>query len=272
LRRLAQADVADIYGLWSREQLGLDQPVAWDFSPPVTEAPVPRTVALLIDWGERREALREWNRIRRTSSISRGEAVAAARISNERGLYNQSVRWLRAAYPGLASTGIARSPVNVVKAYLPLRWPEELVSAAREAGLEPWLVAGVARQESLFTAHAVSPRGARGVLQLIPATAESHARRLGFNELDLEDPSQNLRIGARELARLMNRFDAVEPALAAYNAGETRARRWWRTWPDRGLFTEQIPIPETYNYVRRVRFLSEAYRLAWKDVWEERDG
>ena len=56
-------------------------------------------------------------------------------------------------------------------------------------------------------------------------------------------------------------------ALAAYNAGETRARRWQREEPNRLRFTEAIPIPETYNYVRRVRFLAEAYRVAYQNEW-----
>jgi soluble lytic murein transglycosylase len=142
------------------------------------------------------------------------------------------------------------------------------VAAARESGLDPWLIAGVARQESGFAAHAVSPRGAIGVLQLLPSTARLHARALGLgSQPDLRDPESNLRIGARELSALIRRFDEVEPALAAYNAGVTRVRGWWKRWPDRHRFTEEIPVPETYNYVRRVVYLSEAYRLVYEEEW-----
>jgi len=70
-----------------------------------------------------------------------------------------------------------------------------------------------------------------------------------------------------EIRDLIPRFGALEPALAAYNAGEARARRWWRQWPDAHRFTEAIPIPETYTYVRRVSFLAEAYRLVYRDFW-----
>jgi soluble lytic murein transglycosylase len=83
----------------------------------------------------------------------------------------------------------------------------------------------------------------------------------------LEDPATNIRIGARELARLVRRFGAVEPALAGYNAGETRARRWWQREPDRYRFVESVPIPETYTYIRRVSYLAEAYRLVYADQW-----
>jgi soluble lytic murein transglycosylase len=79
----------------------------------------------------------------------------------------------------------------------------------------------------------------------------------------------NIPIGAREVARLVERFGALEPALAAYNAGETRVRRWWRRWPEREIFVESVPIPETYDYVRRVMYLSEAYRLVYRELWEQ---
>jgi soluble lytic murein transglycosylase len=163
-----------------------------------------------------------------------------------------------------------RAPANAVIAYLPLRWPAALRAAAAETGVDPWLLAGVARQESAFTAHARSPRNALGVMQLLQGTARGHAHAVGLSRRpDLLDPELNIRIGARELVRLLGRFGAVEPALAAYNAGETRVRRWWSAQPDRRLFTETIPIQETYNYIRRVSYLSEAYRLVWADQWEE---
>ncbi len=126
----------------------------------------------------------------------------------------------------------------------------------------------MARQESTFNAHARSPANARGVLQLLPSTARLHARKLGLGSRpDLEDPAINIRLGAQELAWLIRRFGATEPALAAYNAGDRRVRRWWKRWPEAESFTESIPIPETYNYVRRVVFLSDAYRQIHADAW-----
>jgi soluble lytic murein transglycosylase-like protein len=71
------------------------------------------------------------------------------------------------------------------------------------------------------------------------------------------------------LARLQRKFGAIEPALAAYNAGETRVRGWWRIQPDPRRFAELIPVPETYTYVRRVMYLSEAYRLRYATTWKE---
>jgi soluble lytic murein transglycosylase len=194
--------------------------------------------------------------------------MAAARFESDRGRPDLAIGWLLVSQPQLGTVALAEAPREVARSYLPLRWQAELAAAAAEAGLPPWLVAGLARQESLFNPIARSPRGAVGLLQLLPSTARLHAAGLGLGRRpDLTDPATNLRLGARELARLLGRFGALEPALVAYNAGETRARRWWARWPERELFTEQVPIPESYNYVRRVSFLAEAYRLVYADVW-----
>ena len=197
-------------------------------------------------------------------------ALAAAELATGHGWSTDSIRWLLSGFRELGTVDMDRAPKNAVRAYLPLRWREAVTAAARETGLDPWLIAGVARQESGFVAHARSPRGAVGVLQLLPSTARLHARALGLgSQPDLQDPELNLRLGARELSALLRRFGAVEPALAAYNGGLTRVRRWWKQWPDRHRFTEEIPVPETYNYVRRVVFLSEAYRLAYEEEWRQ---
>ena len=172
--------------------------------------------------------------------------------------------------PELGTVTMDRAPANAVRAYLPLEWETAIREAAEVSDVDPWLLAGLARQESAFVAHARSPRGAMGVMQLLPSTARGHARTLGYGSRpDLNDPEINIRIGARELSRLLRRFGAVEPALAAYNAGETRVRRWWQQTPDRYRFTEMVPIPETYSYIRRVTYLAEAYRLVYAEEWSE---
>jgi soluble lytic murein transglycosylase len=225
-------------------------------------------VARLLDWGAPAAAEQHWRWVESVRGATPAEAVAAAALEEARGHANHAIRWLRSAVPELGTVDMDRAPAEVVRAYLPLRWPAELVAAAAENGLEPWLLAGVARQESVFVASARSPAGAVGVLQLLPGTARGHARALGFGARpDLTDPSVNLRLGARELADLLGRFGAVEPALAAYNGGPARASRWWRLESDPRRFAEAVPVPETYNYIRRVVYLAEAYRLVYADEW-----
>ena len=268
LESLSNAPVADLYAVWAREASGWARGGPAEFSPPVSPGAPPRSVGRLTDIGAPKEAARQWRRIRASRSTTPAEALAASTLAAASGLPTDSIRWLRAGFPSLGTVDVTRAPRNAVEAYLPIRWPDGLVAAARESGVDPWLLAGIARQESTFSAHAVSPRGAVGVVQLLPSTARVHSRALGLGSSpDLYDPAINFRLGARELSILLRKFGAVEPALAAYNAGETRVRSWWRLQPDRRRFTEEIPVPETYNYVRRVVYLSEAYRLLYGESW-----
>ncbi len=265
---LSNAPVADLYAVWAREATGWVGVTAAEFSPPVSPDDPPQSVRRLTDLGAPKEAARQWRRIRGRRSTTPEEALAASALSTASGLPFDSIRWLRAGFPTLGTVELTRAPRNAAEAYLPIRWPDALVAAARESGVDPWLLAAIARQESTFSTHAISPRGAVGVVQLLPSTARVHARALGLgSNPDLHDPVLNLRLGARELSILLRKFGAVEPALAAYNAGETRVRSWWRRQPDRRRFTEEIPVPETYNYVRRVVYLSEAYHLLYRESW-----
>jgi len=268
LERLAETGIGDLYALWSRAALGRPTADGVELGAAIPPASPPPSVQRLIDAGAPSQAVRQWRRARRLRGALPGEAVGAAELATGRGFASDAIRWLLAGFPDLGTVHMARAPSNAIRAYLPLRWPAAMIAAARESDLDPWLIAAVARQESTFSTHAVSPRGARGVLQLVPSTARTHAAALGLgNTPDLHDPELNIRLGARELGRLVHRFGSIEPALAAYNACETRVRRWWKRWPDPQRFTEEIPVPETYNYVRRVVYLSEAYRLVHRTAW-----
>jgi soluble lytic murein transglycosylase-like protein len=109
--------------------------------------------------------------------------------------------------------------------------------AARRHGLDPELVLAVVSVESAFQPDAVSPKGARGLMQLMPATAAS------LDVADAFDPEANLEGGTRHLESLVSRYDGdLEKALAAYNAGEGAVSRYGGVPPYR----------ETRAYVRKV--------------------
>jgi soluble lytic murein transglycosylase-like protein len=114
---------------------------------------------------------------------------------------------------------------------------EAAAVAARRHGLDPALVIAVVSVESGFRPQAVSPKGAQGLMQLMPRTAES----LGV--VDAFDPEENLDGGVRHLVQLLTQYDGdVERALAAYNAGEGAVRRHHGVPPYR----------ETRAYVKKV--------------------
>lgn len=125
------------------------------------------------------------------------------------------------------------------------------------------LVHAVIRQESAFDPAAVSPRGARGLMQLMPRTARSLAQQLKISHrrsLLTADPDHNLRLGSAYLAELLKAYDSsLILSLAAYNAGKSRVKRWLTDHGDpRNVsadaidWIESIPIGETRNYVQRV--------------------
>ena len=125
------------------------------------------------------------------------------------------------------------------------------------------LVLAVIRQESAFYAQAKSHAGARGLMQVMPATAKrvAKANRLPYSrDKLLKDPKYNLLIGQSYLADMVDNFDGSYPmALAAYNAGPHRVKRWIRTFGDPRDeqvdmidWVEMIPYTETRNYVQRV--------------------
>ena len=130
--------------------------------------------------------------------------------------------------------------------------------------LDDALVHAVIRQESEFYPKAISRAGARGLMQLMPATAKEVSKGLQLiYERDrlIEEPTYNIRLGRAYLAEMIARYDgSVTMALAAYNAGPGRVDRWLKKYgdPRRGDLTEiewieRIPIAETRNYVQRIQ-------------------
>lgn len=138
-----------------------------------------------------------------------------------------------------------------------------LPSSALTGLAEPALVHSITRQESNFAPGAMSKVGARGLMQLMPATAKQTAQKLGlpFVEARLtQDPSYNVQLGQAYLGTVVDQFGGHYPfAIAAYNAGPGRVRQWLREMGDpRGDMVktldwiERIPFSETRNYVQRV--------------------
>jgi soluble lytic murein transglycosylase len=157
-----------------------------------------------------------------------------------------------------------------------LAFPDDVHASAFDAvdvGVERALLLAVARQESAFQADARSSANARGLMQVLPSTAEFVARRERIKydrEKLFTNAAYNVAIGSRYLAGLLEDYDQSYPlALAGYNAGPGRVKRWLRRYGDpRGGeiamldWLELIPVNETRNYVQRVLEGLVIYRLA----------
>jgi soluble lytic murein transglycosylase len=158
----------------------------------------------------------------------------------------------------------------------PRPFPDEVAAAADEFDVEASLIYAVMRQESLYRPDAESSAGARGLMQLVPATARRIAATLddgpGGN-FDLLDPAVNIRLGTAELARLRERYDGnIVPALAAYNAGPAAADRWLPAESlEADAWLENVPFNETREYVRRVLWNSVVFEWLEDDRVHARD-
>lgn len=141
-----------------------------------------------------------------------------------------------------------------------------------QIGVERALVYGIARQESTFDPRAMSPVGARGLMQLMVATARETAKRndMGFDEDRLlDDPFYNVLIGTTHLGELLETWaGSYVLTIASYNAGSANVRKWVEAYGDPRTgeidpvhFVERIPFSETRNYVQRVLENIQIYRL-----------
>src|ERR1700710_2822899 len=154
----------------------------------------------------------------------------------------------------------------VQEVVLPLRHEDIIRQQAADKGLDPALIAGVIYTESRFrdqTSHA----GAKGLMQLLPSTADDIARRSGgtaFVRGDLANPQVNISYGSFYLRYLLQRYGGNEVlAIAAYNAGEGRVDPGVFSPPSKGEAFDRarhIPFPETRHYVQQVLDVRARYR------------
>lgn len=170
----------------------------------------------------------------------------------------------------LATAMLARGEIYPAMAER-IRYPRgfwELVSGqAAHNQLDPWLVAALIRQESLYNPEARSVSDARGLMQLLPTTAEHWAPAAGMNNtpLDLFNPEVSVKIGTTYLKGLFAMFDGnAFRAVAAYNGGEHAVAGWVAKYPgDDDQWVENIGYKETRDYVKKVIGGSREYRLLY---------
>ena len=152
-----------------------------------------------------------------------------------------------------------------------LAFPTSAIPASAKTRVEKPMVYAIARQESAFNPAAISRAGARGLLQLMPATAKQTAKTVGlpYSQARLtSDPAYNATLGAAHLGDLFDGFGgSYVMTFAAYNAGGSRVRAWVEAYGDPRdpnvdvvNWIERIPFSETRNYVQRIMENLQVYR------------
>lgn len=175
----------------------------------------------------------------------------------------------------LVAVGLAiheSKPAWYARWWYPLEYDAAINRDARLNGLDPALVAAVVWRESDYDPGAVSPRGAVGLMQVLPSTAKFIASQDDpppGRAIDIGDPEVNISFGAWYLRHLIDLHDGSVPAaLAAYNAGPDNLRKWRASATSKGAdlrVPEDVPFEETRLYVTDVLEAWPIYRDAYGD-------
>ena len=150
-----------------------------------------------------------------------------------------------------------------------LEYTEYVKKYANEYNVDEYLIYAIIKAESNFEPDAVSHRGAKGLMQLMYSTAEDIAKRINvnLNEDNILEPDININLGTKYISMLIQKYDNINLALAAYNAGSGNVDGWIEkgTLKADGSDIENVPFTETNNYVRKILRDYEIY----KDIYEE---
>jgi soluble lytic murein transglycosylase len=256
-RTLIAAVPHSYYALAAARRLGEpawtpDSTVALEPSPPEMLAALAR-VSLLDSLGFAPEREYELDFLTRQAAGDPQRLIRTAQALATAGHTSRSV--------GLAQRALAAGAPRTRSLYLllfPIPEPAVFTDLVAARGLDPWLTAGLIKQESGFNPRARSAADARGLMQVLPSVGAQLARGLGWSEWEsvlLYQPEVSLTLGTLHLRDMRRQYPESVRFLAAYNAGGTRVRRWDgrpKVLDDPELYLEMIPYIETRTYVRRV--------------------
>lgn len=193
-----------------------------------------------------------------------------AQYYSRRGENFQATIVLRRGYPDIYSYRDEEVPREAWEIFFPLVAWNTIKEEAKRYGVDPYIAAGLIRQESVFNPNAISRVGARGLMQVMPTTGQQISRRQGIGAIstaDLHNPTINIKLGMNYLAQMLGQFGRIEYAAAGYNAGPGRARAWIaaRGGLDIEDWVESIPFTETRGYVQGVLRYAANYRRFYKE-------
>ena len=150
-----------------------------------------------------------------------------------------------------------------------LEYTEYVKKYANEYNVDEYLIYAIIKAESNFEPNSESHRGAKGLMQLMYSTAEDISKRIGIelNEDNILEPDININLGTKYISMLIQKYNNINLALAAYNAGSGNVDGWIEkgTLKSDGSDIENVPFTETNNYVRKILRDYEIY----KNIYEE---
>jgi len=178
----------------------------------------------------------------------------------------QAIRYIKSYAGNYLFLPISSAPLDFWRLAFPLPYRADLERFSKQNNLDPFLMAALIRQESEFDAKVTSPANARGLTQIEPTTGRELSRKLKipqYTTAKLFQPSLNLQFGTYYLRLVTDQLGGhTEAALAAYNAGMTRAKSWltWGNFQEPAEFVETVPFTQTRGYIQAVLRNADAYR------------
>lgn len=154
----------------------------------------------------------------------------------------------------------------------PLEYKQVIDKYSKENDIDPYLIASIINVESSFKKEAISPKDARGLMQIAEKTGQWGADELeidNYKNESLYDPQINIKIGTWYLKKLEKEFDGkLDLILAAYNGGSGNVNKWLKNqeYSKDGVRLDKIPFKETENYLQRVKNNYKIYTRIYKDV------
>ncbi|MBM3787101.1 MAG: hypothetical protein FJW30_22315 [Acidobacteria bacterium] len=202
----------------------------------------------------------------RESAVPIHLATDLAEFMTAVGQADKGLRYIKGLLPGYLFFSWEGAGERFWRHAFPLPFVDDLGKYARENNVDPFVVAGLVRQESEFNPNVVSRSNAYGLTQILPGTGRELSRRVGmrgFSTAMLFDPAVNLRLGTFYMKTMLASFGGRwEDVLAGYNAGPSRAVKWrrWADYSEQAEFIETIPFDETRDYVQSVLRNAAVYR------------
>lgn len=198
--------------------------------------------------------------------------LRVAQIFRANGENVAAINALKRAYPDYGQTLPEEMPREAWEVFYPLKWWPNIKEEAKRHNLDPYLIAGIIRQETVFNPQARSRAHALGLMQLLPSTGQAVARRNNVSggritSNDLFNPILNIQLGTAYVRQLMDDFHRFEYVAAAYNGGPTRVRRWMGELPNNEIeeWVESIPLSETRLYVQGVYRNARIYQRLYDE-------
>jgi len=189
--------------------------------------------------------------------------LAIAKIYRGRNDNVQGLNYLKRSYPDYSQMKPEEMRPDEWDVFYPLEFWDIITQESRARSLDPYQVAGLIRQETVFNPRASSSARAYGLMQLLVPTGATTARQLGVTRAitvdALFEPRLNIQLGTAYFKNQLDKYGRIEYVAAAYNAGPANADRWGGT----GLKLDEIPFEETRGYVAEVLDKQREYRQTY---------